>query len=251
MDLKTVALASALGLALGCTPSEQSAPAARTTPRPSPADATPSPAPTREDPAVGAEGSPLRPLGARPPTATGEACSDLGEEGWTSEGCIVVEMASGRLAAQWERRNDDSIVGTRRITIWTLTGGTWTARLRADGEPDTWGGLNAREIRIVPGEPHVAVGYRYAGTGDILDYDILDWPRGGAPRVVARRAQLSRGSVRFSEARVVEAAADYPNNEPNCCPPRFAQTVIIYSDGAYRIAETSYIEPNDVPGSDL
>jgi hypothetical protein len=160
-------------------------------------------------------------------------------------------MQSGRVVAFSEHRPGDGAVPRWRVSVYRMTGSGWVAALRAVGEDETWSEVRVRQAPLVPGTETIVVGYRYAGSGQLLDYDVVVWTSGSAPFVRKHREGLSHGSVTLHESRADEYSADYPHGQPNCCPSRFSHSVLRYADGSFTVSSAGYVRPNDVPPSDL
>lgn len=159
-------------------------------------------------------------------------------------------------------------VGGRRI--WTVTKGAtdrffavvwqetasfqWVPRLRLlEPAAGTWSSviLKAADIDGGPNEELVS-GIRYEGTGRYLDIDVID-AIGGNPTVVAHVPGADRG-IAFTEENlgVWIYTAVFVAEEPNCCPSRYSQYLLLSDGGDWILSEGAPGVPTDmVPASDF
>jgi hypothetical protein len=57
--------------------------------------------------------------------------------------------------------------------------------------------------------------------------------------------------VVVSAGQVQEFGAQYPNDEPACCPPSYLRRTIVYEEGFFRVIASDTVAPNVVPASQL
>ena len=202
----------------------------------SPEPPTPSPPPSPAT--LDGSGSPLRTPDASRTTA--DPCT-ADEDGWEPGSCGRL----GNIAIGGERRFEGSAIPIWRVTVWERAGDGWTAALEATGPPDTWADVGVVEVSI--GRGALVVGYRYGGTGSVLDYDIVV----GGPAVAVHRGGLEQASLVIGDDVIEEYAADFSGGEPACCPERFVRTTIRFSDGAFVATDAGTVTPDERPGSDL
>ena len=64
---------------------------------------------------------------------------------------------------------------------------------------------------------------------------------------------LLREETAELKGHVDEYSAQYPNGEPNCCPPYFLHRVLRWDghDEVFRATEQGQVDPDDVPPSEL
>ncbi len=241
------------------------------TPAASPATAPPtetgSPTPTRTRPPsvtpspfvgpvitpAGAElrrtGNPVKALGA------GVGCTALEDPGFTAT-CGSTQMAGGRVVWVVEYKPLPGIAFAAYyayVYAYVPAAGGWVQSLRAsDPHASKWTGARVIAADLTgDGRPELVFGFHYQGSGSDLGYDVVTFPAGGSPGVAAHPDVLVQGSVRVSAGRIDQYSAQYPNNEPNCCPPYFLHDTIAYVGGVFRVTARSRSKPSAVPSSEL
>ena len=55
----------------------------------------------------------------------------------------------------------------------------------------------------------------------------------------------------MAAGQIQEYAAQYPNDEPACCPPSYLRRTIAFEDGFFRVIATETVLPNAVPASQV
>lgn len=166
------------------------------------------------------------------------SCEDAVQDAWELAECARTDAVM--VVAQ--RRAGSGVLPVWSAILLGRSGPGWRAVRREEGPQDTWSSVAAKRLGDA-----LVVGYRYAGTGQVLDYEVVV----AGPRVAARRDGLQRGSVRIRAGAITEYAADYPNDEPTCCPPRYTRSELIRDGSRYRLVRRGFVEPDDVPPSEL
>lgn len=233
------------------TPSGTTPPADTPTPSEIPTDVPPPP-----------EGSIITPKGAQLRKATGEVfgmnpetgCESLIRSGYTGD-CGVEEMAGGQTAWVIETKPMPGLAtAAQSLRVLTFSNelGAWVEQLRArDPQARKWA-----SIRVVPRDlngdrkPELVVGYHYLGSGSDLGVDIVE-NGDGVPVVAAHPDDAIQGSVVFRGRSLDQYMAQYPNHEPNCCPPYFLRRNIRYVDGSYVVVDTQRVDPVEIPPSQV
>ncbi|MFP4345676.1 MAG: Kelch repeat-containing protein [Anaerolineales bacterium] len=113
----------------------------------------------------------------------------------------------------------------------------------------TFDRLESAEIRELTGKapPELTVHLRYAGTGAILDLEILSFAGGERELLLERTAY--KGGVNYAEEEFVVSQPLYLYNEPNCCPCRVESTTYAW-DGTSFYAAQRVIEPVEGAGEE-
>lgn len=106
----------------------------------------------------------------------------------------------------------------------------------------TFDRLESAEIRELTGEapPELAVHLRYAGTGAILDLEILSFEGGERELLLERTAY--KGGVNYAEDEFVLIQPLYLYNEPNCCPCRVESVTYTWVETSFEAVQR-VIEP--------
>lgn len=248
----------ALGFALGRTGTEEAAPipspvtptttaAAHptvvVTPLPGDAPAIPS------DEAVLQEGD--RAVVAAPSNAP---CVALITAGTLGE-CGEVAVAGQRVV--WVVERAATPTGAAAFSAGILTyvpdEGGWIRWLEAsDPAGERWADVNVLASDLTgDGVPELVVGFRSLGEADVLEYDIVGYDENAVPRVLAHPDPARRGSLIVSAGTVQEYSAQYPNDEPVCCPPTFLRRTIAFQDGFFRVVGSETVGTTAVPPSQL
>jgi hypothetical protein len=97
----------------------------------------------------------------------------------------------------------------------------------ADPTGDTVTSISGHTAPLSSGNGDAIFGFRNAGTGQILSYDIVGTD--GDPTVLAHR-ELNHGEATLDEDTILDTEAEYPNGEPNCCPAYFQQSRVSWKD---------------------
>ncbi|HAP77861.1 MAG TPA: hypothetical protein DCR14_17485, partial [Acidimicrobiaceae bacterium] len=210
------------------------------------------PAPTVAPPAGGAVlGAPTNLRGVSVPSVVlpeNFLCdgTDPAIPGWTVVDCQQMPSFQAGVTTLVARRVDDGRFG---VFVLFLDGGNLVSLYEAqEPAPDTW-----MSVTVVLGDFHfddaaeVWVGYRYAGTGQYLDLDVLD-PRPEGPDFPATRdiflgglQGLDHGQVDMRPGGATVLTPVYADSDPNCCPSSFRVREISWASGNWRInAGTTY-----------
>lgn len=247
-----------LGLALGRTGTEEAAPlpspvtATTTAAAPSTVVATPSPG---DAPAIPKEGAVLqegdRTVVAAPSNAPCVALITAGTLG----DCAEVAVAGQRVV--WVVEQAATPTGAAAFSAGILTyvpdEGGWVRWLEAsDPAGERWADVNVLASDVTgDGVPELLVGFRSLGEADVLEYDIVGYDENAVPRVLAHPDPAPKGSVVVSAGTVQEYSAQYPNDEPVCCPPTFLRRTIAFQDGFFRVVGSETVGTTAVPPSQL
>jgi hypothetical protein len=213
--------------------------------------------PTAEPAVLSGDGAVLKPpqhADVLPFTSDAD-CHLLIEPGWAGD-CASVQMAGGTV--DWvvqHRPVTGSCCEAYVIRMFTYSGeaGGWVVRLEArDDQAAKWSGAAVKEEDLTgDGAVELIAGFRFQGSGLILAYDLVTDQSGSTLAVAAHSGQLSHGSALVGSGRVDDYSAQYPNNEPNCCPPYFEHRAIQWNGSAFAATDAGRVDPQDVPPSDL
>jgi hypothetical protein len=231
-------------------------PNATTSPEPtvttSPPVVTPSPG---QEPAITTEGQVLR-EGDRPVvTAAATApCQSLVSPGLLGE-CGEVPVAGTRVVwvVQRDTTPDGSSAFAGRVFTFVPDAGGWVEWLQAsDPAGERWSDVNVLPADLTgDGVPELLFGFRELDERLTLEYDIVGYGQNNLPQVLAHPNDAARGSVVVAGGEILEYAAQYPNDEPACCPPEFMRRTIAFEQGFFRVMATETVLPNAVPASQL
>jgi hypothetical protein len=169
-------------------------------------------------------------------------CTKLGDPGWTVQ-CGKVDMVGGRRAWLVEQRHSGGLLEWRtRVVSWSEDKGAWLIDLAYPAADDNPAAPGSREFAAVTvkgadltgdGKAELVFGFRSSGSGAILAYDVVT-DHGDAPaRVVASR-DLAHGQASIANGLITDYAAQYPNNEPNCCPAYVQESTVYWSRDGFR-----------------
>jgi hypothetical protein len=211
------------------------------------------PSVAEEQPAIGTVGQILA-EGDRPVVAgaAGSPCLSLVTPGSLGE-CGEVLVSGGRVV--WIVERTATTAGTNALRARVLTfvpdAGGWVEWLLAeDPAGDRWSDVNVLMTDLTgDGVAELAVGFRGLDELQTLEYDIVGYAESGLPAVLAHPDPAPRGVVVVSSGQVQEYGAQYPNNEPACCPPSYLHRTIAFDGGFFRAASTETVPPNAVPAS--
>jgi hypothetical protein len=208
-----------------------------------------------EPPAITNEGQILQ-SGDRP-VVTGTAastCLSLVEPGTIGE-CGDVPVAGGRVV--WIVQRSPTTGGATAIQTRVLTfvpdSGGWVEWLQADDATgERWSDVNVLPADLTSdGVAELLVGFRGVDERQTLEYDIVGYDEAGLPEVLAHPEPAARGAVVVSSGQVQEYGAQYPNDEPACCPPSYLLRTIAFEDAFFRVTATEAVAPNLIPASQL
>jgi hypothetical protein len=218
----------------------------------SPPVVTPSPG---QEPAITAEGQVLR-EGDRPvvPVAATAPCQSLVAPGLLGE-CGEVPVAGTRVVwvVQRDTTADGSSAFAARVFTFVPDAGGWVEWLQAsDPAGERWSDVNVLPADLTgDGVPELLFGFREVDDRLTLEYDIVGYGQDNLPQVLAHPNDAARGSVVVAGGEILEYAAQYPNDEPACCPPEFLRRTIAFEQGFFRVIATETVLPNVVPASQL
>jgi hypothetical protein len=213
---------------------------------------TPSPG---EAPAITNEGQILQ-EGDRP-VVTGTAastCESLVSPGSIPE-CGDVPVAGGRVV--WMVQRSPTTGGATAIQVRLMTfvpdSGGWVEWLQAeDATGERWSDVNVLPADLTgDGVAELLVGFRGVDERETLEYDVVGYDEAGLPEVLAHPTPAARGAVVVSSGQVQEYGAQFPNDEPACCPPSYLLRTIAFEDAFFRVTATEAVAPNLVPASQL
>jgi hypothetical protein len=233
----------------GSTTTATSTTVAATTPA-TPAPTTPPTAPPTAPPTTAAPGPTGTPLGAptnlqATPTggitldATFDCSFDPGIPGWTVDDCQQMPSYNDGVTTLVLHRNDD---GRLALAVLFKSGASLVQKYwAAEDGPGVWSA-----ITVLLGDFHfddgaeVWVGYRYQGTGQYLDVDVLD-PLPGGVYFLGGLREISHGVVDVHPGGATVQTALYGASDPNCCPSSFLQQEITFASNQWVIdAGTTY-----------
>jgi hypothetical protein len=69
--------------------------------------------------------------------------------------------------------------------------------------------------------------------------------------VLAHPDAIARGAVALAAGQLQDYGAQYPNDEPACCPPSYVRRTIGFEDGFFRVLSSEQVQPSLVPPSQL
>jgi hypothetical protein len=179
-------------------------------------------------------------------------CQGLVSPGTIGE-CGEVAVAGGRVV--WIVQRSPTTGGATAVQARVLTfvpdAGGWVEWLQAaDATGERWSDVNVAPADLTgDGVPELLVGFRGLDERQTLEYDIVGYGEAGLPEVLAHPEPPARGAVAVSSGQVQEYGAQYPNDEPACCPPSYLLRTIAYEDGFFRVITTAAVGPNLVPVS--
>jgi hypothetical protein len=213
---------------------------------------TPSPG---EAPAISSDGAVLqegdRTVVAAPSNAPCVALITAGTLG----DCGEVAVAGQRVV--WVVEQATTPTGASAFSAGVLTyvpdEGGWVRWLQtSDPAGERWADVKVLASDLTSdGVPELLVGFRSLGEADVLEYDIVGYDENAVPEVLAHPDRARKGSVIVSAGTVQEYSAQYPNNEPVCCPPTFLRRTIAFQDGFFRVVGSETVVTTAVPPSQL
>ena len=213
---------------------------------------TPSPG---EAPAISSQGQVLqegdRAVTAAPANAT---CAALVTAGTLGD-CGEVVVAGQRVV--WVVEQATTPTGapafTARISTFVPEEGGWVQWLEAsDPAGERWSDVNVLAADLTSdGVPELLVGFRSVGEAQTLEYDIVGYSEAAVPEVLAHPDAAPKGSVIVSAGTIQEYSAQYPNDEPVCCPPNYLRRTIAFEDSFFRVVGSETVVVTAVPPSQL
>ncbi len=102
------------------------------------------------------------------------------------------------------------------------------------------------------GKDEIVFGFRAAGTGGFLDFDVVV-PDRDHGAVVAAHDRLAKGVVVVKRGRIVDYTAVYKRTDATCCPTWIARGAIRFRDGAFEVVDEWRIPTKraDIPPGNL
>ena len=125
------------------------------------------------------------------------------------------------------------------IAYYDTDKGSWVKLLGyRDAPGDAVTSITGRSAPLSGAGEDVVFAYRNQGTGQILSYDIVG--TNSDPTILAHR-EISHGEATLDGPAILDTEAQYPNDEPNCCPAYFQQNRVSWrdSDGVFVVTPTS------------
>ena len=247
-----------LGFSLGrdggqeAAPSPSSSPASPTTTSPATVVVTPPPGGA---PAISSDGAVLQEGDRAIVTApSNAACIALVSAGTLGD-CGEVSVAGQRVV--WVVEQATTPTGATAFSVGIMTyvpdEGGWVRWLEAsDPAGERWADVNVLASDLTSDAvPELLVGFRGLGEAEILDYDIVGYDESAVPEVLAHPERARKGSLIVSAGTIQEYSAQYPNDEPVCCPPTYLRRTIAFSDGFFRVVGSESVVTTAVPTSQL
>lgn len=182
-----------------------------------------------------------------PPTAD---CHTIGDTGWTVKACGAADMAGGsRVWLVSSKAQSPANLLQAKVVHWSQGKGAWLVDLAFTTSPAVdFATINVKAADLDgDGKVELVFGYRTAGTGAYLSYDVVTDGNQTGPSVAATRQGLAKGQASVTTGSITDYAAVYPNNEPQCCPPAFAKAVVKYANGSYKATPSGQV-PSPGPG---
>jgi hypothetical protein len=163
-------------------------------------------------------------------------------------------MAGGR--AIWVVEREPAAGGqahTASVFTYVASAAGWVERLAAtDPQGEEWSDVRLLSADVTgDGSPEILAGFHFQGPAAVLGYEVVVYPAGDVPRVAAHPGEAPMGSVTLGAGTIQEYAAQYPNDEPVCCPPFFRLRTIRFVDGFFRVVLEEQVPPASVPPSNL
>jgi hypothetical protein len=183
-------------------------------------------------------------------------CSVFIDPGATGE-CGLEHMAGGTVAWSVEHQPvSGSCCEAFTVRVWTFSqgNGTWLEQLGAEDPGATqWSGVTLKPVDLTgDGSPELVVGFRFQGSGSILGTDVVTYFAGDpAPHVAAHPDEASHGAMVVGTQLLDEYTAEFPNGEPDCCPPFFRHRIVRWDGSVFRAKTVANVDPGAVPPSDV
>jgi hypothetical protein len=169
--------------------------------------------------------------------------------------CEIVEMAGGYAMWTAEPVPDSGVPGEPiwrlaiRVQSETLPDGGWDVVLDLpEAEDLSFAAVDVAQADLTgDGRPELLVGYRSAGTGQFLAYDVVTYEAGQLPEVAAHREGLSKGSLAIEGVTLVDYSAVYRAEEGNCCPSTTVRTTIGFEGAVFRVSDVAEVPIDEQP----
>lgn len=184
-------------------------------------------------------------------------CAVLVDPDWEGT-CGIEEMAGGR--AIWVVQHQTvpescCWAWVVRVFVYSADAGGWYPALEAaDLTGTVWSSASVvTEDLTGNGTPEIVAGIRFQGSAETLGYDLVIWRQSDPAPVVGAHpdGELAHASVTIAPEQADEYAAQYPNGEPDCCPPYFSHRRITWNGSAFVATTLDNVATEDVPPSDL
>ncbi len=172
--------------------------------------------------------------------------SDPGIPGWHVIDCQYMPSYEAGLVTLVAQRNDDGSYGV--FVLFQEEGMLRSLFEAYEPGAGTWSGVTVQvgDFHFDDGA-EVWVGYRYAGTGQYFDLDVLDPQPEPADFPASRNfflgglQSLDHGRVDLHPGGATVLTAVYSASDPNCCPSNFLVREITWAANQWRInTGTSY-----------
>jgi hypothetical protein len=247
-----------LGFLLGRTSGEEESSASPVTPASPTATATLptvlTTPPPGEAPAISTEGRMLQDDRTVIVAPSNAACTALLSPGTIGD-CNEVVVAGQRVV--WVVEQATTPAGapafSAGISTFVPDEGGWVQWLEAsDPAGERWSDVNVLAADLTSdGVAELLVGFRSVGEAQTLGYDIVGYSESAVPEVLAHPEPSIRGSVIVSAGTIQEYGAQYPNDEPLCCPPTYLRRTIAFEDSFFRVIGSETVVTTAVPPSQL
>lgn len=237
---------------------EPGASSASTTPSSSPATTSP-PVVVTPDPGQAPaipQSAQILSEGDRPVVSASAAapCQALVTPGLLGE-CGVVPVAGNPVV--WVVQRSATTAGTTahevRVFTFVPDAGGWVEWLRAaDPTGERWSDVTVLTVDLTAdGLAELLVGYRGTDELTTLEYDIVGYTQDRLPVVLAHPEASAKGAVVVTGGQIQEYAAQFPNDEPACCPPSYLRRTIAFDEGFFRAVASETVSSSAVPASQL
>ncbi len=172
--------------------------------------------------------------------------SDPGIPGWHVVDCQYMPSYEAGVVTLVAQRNDDGSFGV--FVLFQEEGMLRSLFEAYEPGPGTWSGVTVQvgDFHFDDGA-EVWVGYRYAGSGQYLDLDVLDPQPEPADFPATRNfflgglQSLDHGRVDIHPGGATVLTAVYAGSDPNCCPSSFLVREVSWAADQWRIdAGTAY-----------
>lgn len=175
-------------------------------------------------------------------------CTNIIDAGWAQEACgtagsyywfVERNGAVGQQGTGWQAF----------LATFDQDRGGWIKLLAySDPKGEQITSITGRTASLSAHDGNVVFAFRNQGTGQILSYDILGVE--GDPTVLAHR-DVAHGEATLDGPTILDSEAEYPNDEPNCCPAYFQQSRVSWrdSDGQFVVAPVA--RDDDQPQGDF
>lgn len=194
--------------------------------------------------------------GARPVVVAAAAapCQALVTPGLLGE-CGIVPVAGSPVVWVVQRSATAGGATAHEVRVFTYVpdAGGWVEWLQAaDPTGERWTDVNVLTMDVTAdGLPELLIGYRGTDEATTLEVDIVGYGQDRLPLVLAHPDASARGVVVVAGGQIQEYAAQYPNDEPACCPPSYLRRTIAFDEGFFREVGSETVPSNTVPASQL